>query len=160
MGLDDQSVLAPTTMLVHGLDGIRVVDASSMPYVTNGNIYAPVVMLAKQADVEKLAGIVPLVDRVGQVDALVALEADEARAQDVGHHLGCLGLADACLALDEQWLLELEGPEDRRCQRQVVDGATLAPARPVAAVLRDSAPCAAANGRAPPPRAPWQRSKR
>ena len=36
-------------MRVHGVDGLRVVDASSMPYVTNGNIYAPVMMLAEKA---------------------------------------------------------------------------------------------------------------
>ena len=46
MGVDDQSVIDPLTMRVHGLNGVRVVDASSMPYVTNGNIYAPVMMLA------------------------------------------------------------------------------------------------------------------
>jgi choline dehydrogenase len=49
MGVDDQSVLDPLTMRVHGLAGIHVVDASSMPYVTNGNIYAPVMMLAEKA---------------------------------------------------------------------------------------------------------------
>ena len=36
-------------MGVHGLDGLRVVDASVMPYVTNGNIYAPVMMTAEKA---------------------------------------------------------------------------------------------------------------
>jgi choline dehydrogenase len=46
-------------MRVHGLDGLRVVDASAMPYVTNGNIYAPVMMLAeKSADL--IAGNTPL----------------------------------------------------------------------------------------------------
>jgi len=49
MGVDDMSVLDPLTMRVHGTEGLRVVDASSMPYVTNGNIYAPVVMLAEKA---------------------------------------------------------------------------------------------------------------
>ena len=49
MGVDAESVVDPTTMRVHGLDGIRVVDASAMPYVTNGNIYAPVMMLAEKA---------------------------------------------------------------------------------------------------------------
>jgi choline dehydrogenase len=49
MGVDDESVLDPLTMRVHGMDGLRVVDASSMPYVTNGNIYAPVMMLAEKA---------------------------------------------------------------------------------------------------------------
>jgi choline dehydrogenase len=49
MGVDDESVLDPETMRVHGVDGLRVVDASSMPYITNGNIYAPVMMLAEKA---------------------------------------------------------------------------------------------------------------
>jgi choline dehydrogenase len=49
MGVDDRSVVDPLTMRVHGLDGLRVVDASAMPYVTNGNIYAPVMMLAEKA---------------------------------------------------------------------------------------------------------------
>jgi choline dehydrogenase len=59
MGVDDQSVLDPLTMRVHGVDGLRVVDASSMPYVTNGNIYAPIMMLAeKSADL--ILGNTPL----------------------------------------------------------------------------------------------------
>ena len=59
MGIDADSVLDPLTMRVHGLDGLRVVDASSMPYVTNGNIYAPVMMLAeKSADL--ILGNTPL----------------------------------------------------------------------------------------------------
>jgi choline dehydrogenase len=49
MGVDGGSVLDPSTMRVHGVDGLRVVDASSMPYITNGNIYAPVMMLAEKA---------------------------------------------------------------------------------------------------------------
>ena len=59
LGLDDMSVLDPGSMRVRGLGGIRVVDASSMPYVTNGNIYAPVMMLAeKSADL--ILGNTPL----------------------------------------------------------------------------------------------------
>ncbi len=49
MGLDENSVVDPRSMAVHGLDGLYVVDASAMPYITNGNIYAPVVMLAEKA---------------------------------------------------------------------------------------------------------------
>jgi choline dehydrogenase len=49
MGIDELSVVNPQTMRVHGVDGLRVVDASVMPYVTNGNIYAPVMMLAEKA---------------------------------------------------------------------------------------------------------------
>ena len=49
MGVDELSVVDPLTMRVHGVDGLRVVDASVMPYVTNANIYAPVMMLAEKA---------------------------------------------------------------------------------------------------------------
>jgi choline dehydrogenase len=59
MGTDDRSVVDPTTMRVHGVDGLRVVDASAMPYVTNGNIYAPVMMLAEKAS-DLIAGNTPL----------------------------------------------------------------------------------------------------
>jgi choline dehydrogenase len=59
MGVDDMSVLDPESMRVHGIDGLRVVDASAMPYVSNGNIYAPVMMLAeKSADL--ILGNTPL----------------------------------------------------------------------------------------------------
>jgi choline dehydrogenase len=59
MGRDDASVVDPLTMRVHGLDGLRVVDASAMPYVTNGNIYAPVMMLAEKA-ADLIVGNTPL----------------------------------------------------------------------------------------------------
>ncbi|MEP6665193.1 MAG: choline dehydrogenase, partial [Nocardioidaceae bacterium] len=49
MGLDEMSVVDPRSLRVHGVDGLRVVDASVMPYVTNGNIYAPIMMVAEKA---------------------------------------------------------------------------------------------------------------
>ena len=49
MGTDAMSVVDPLTMRVHGVEGLRVVDASAMPYLTNGNIYAPVMMMAEKA---------------------------------------------------------------------------------------------------------------
>jgi len=59
MGTDEGSVVDPLTMRVHGLDGLRVVDASAMRYVTNGNIYAPVMMLAEKA-ADLILGATPL----------------------------------------------------------------------------------------------------
>ncbi|MFG1679519.1 choline dehydrogenase [Nonomuraea sp. NPDC049269] len=59
MGTDELSVVDPETMRVHGLEGLRVVDASAMPYVTNGNIYAPVMMLAEKA-ADLILGNTPL----------------------------------------------------------------------------------------------------
>jgi choline dehydrogenase len=59
MGLDDMSVTDPSSMRVHGTEGLRVVDASVFPYVTNGNIYAPVMMVAEKA-ADLIAGNTPL----------------------------------------------------------------------------------------------------
>jgi choline dehydrogenase len=59
MGTADGSVVDPASMKVHGIEGLRVVDASAMPYVTNGNIYAPVMMLAEKA-ADLILGNTPL----------------------------------------------------------------------------------------------------
>ena len=59
MGTDRMSVVDPVTMKVRGVDGLRVVDASVMPYVTNGNIYAPVMMVAEKA-ADLIVGNTPL----------------------------------------------------------------------------------------------------
>jgi len=59
MGTDDMAVVDPYTMRVHGLGGLRVVDASVFPYVTNGNIYAPVMMVAEKA-ADLILGNTPL----------------------------------------------------------------------------------------------------
>jgi hypothetical protein len=75
------------------------------------------------ANVEELAGVVPLVDGLVDVYALVALQADERRLEDSGENFGDLGLADPRLAFQEQWPSELEGEEDRGGQplvRQVI----------------------------------------
>ena len=59
MGTDPMGVVDPSTMRVHGVQGLRVVDASVMPTLTNGNIYAPVMMIAeKSADL--ILGNAPL----------------------------------------------------------------------------------------------------
>ena len=52
-------VVDPATMRVHGLDGVRVVDASVFPFVTNGNIYAPTMMVAERA-ADLIRGNTPL----------------------------------------------------------------------------------------------------
>jgi choline dehydrogenase len=49
MGTDDLAVTDPDSLAVRGTRGLRVVDASVMPAVTNGNIYAPVMMIAEKA---------------------------------------------------------------------------------------------------------------
>jgi choline dehydrogenase len=58
-GSDPLAVVDPQTMQVHGTEGLRVVDASVFPYVTNANIYAPVMMVAEKA-ADLIAGNTPL----------------------------------------------------------------------------------------------------
>lgn len=56
---EDGCVVDPLTMKVWGTEGLRVCDASAMRYVTNGNIYAPVMMMAEKA-ADLILGNAPL----------------------------------------------------------------------------------------------------
>jgi choline dehydrogenase len=59
MGTGADAVIDPLTMGVRGIDGLSVVDASVFPYITNANIYAPVMMVAEKA-ADLVAGNTPL----------------------------------------------------------------------------------------------------
>ncbi|KAJ02759.1 GMC family oxidoreductase [Sulfitobacter mediterraneus] len=48
MGSDENAVVG-TDLRVHGLNGLRVIDASVMPHIVSGNTASPVVMIAEKA---------------------------------------------------------------------------------------------------------------
>ena len=48
MGTDDRAVVDPE-LRVHGIAGLRVVDASVMPTIPRGHTHAPTVMIAEKA---------------------------------------------------------------------------------------------------------------
>ncbi|MEH6365482.1 MAG: choline dehydrogenase [Pseudomonas marincola] len=58
MGTDDMAVVDGEGR-VHGLDGLRVVDASIMPLITTGNLNAPTIMIAEKI-ADKIRGRAPL----------------------------------------------------------------------------------------------------
>lgn len=65
---DPLAVVDPSSLRVHGVEGLRIVDASVMPKITNANIYAPVMMIAEKA-----------ADAILGRDALVPHFVDEAQ---------------------------------------------------------------------------------
>lgn len=72
MGTDALAVVDPDTR-VHGIEGLRVVDSSLFPTITNGNLNAPTIMLAERAaDLIKGRGLLPPSDAAVGLDSAYA----------------------------------------------------------------------------------------
>lgn len=48
MGIDDMAVVDPQTR-VRGIENLRIADSSLMPFITNGNLNAPTIMIGEKA---------------------------------------------------------------------------------------------------------------
>ena len=49
MGTDSHAVVDPFSMKVHGVDGLRIADASVIPRMISGNLQTPTIMIAERA---------------------------------------------------------------------------------------------------------------
>jgi hypothetical protein len=68
----------------------------------------------RRPDVQELAGVIPFVDGLVDIYALVALETDERCVEQAREDLRHLGLTDPCLPLQKKRPGELQSQEDRR----------------------------------------------
>ena len=75
----------------------------------------------EQTDLEELARIVPLVERLRDVDAFVTLQANQLGAERRRQRLGDLGLADAGFAFEEQRPAQLQCQVGRDRQAPIGD---------------------------------------
>ncbi|MEH2381723.1 MAG: GMC oxidoreductase [Nostoc sp.] len=92
MGTDSMAVVDPA-LRVHGIEGLRIVDASIMPTITTGNTNAPIITIAeKAADLIKAAHSLLLAHQSSQ--SLVSARGKHHKGKKEGQILWDQGFAD------------------------------------------------------------------
>src|SRR5581483_6210461 len=146
--------------LVDQQHGRRTLDGLQQGPAHQEALGPQVVLAGAGPQVQQLAGPVPLVQGLADIDALPALQSQQARTGDGGQHLGHLGLAHTRLAFEEQRAGHGEGQEDRRGQALVGQVPVLAQGGPDVVhrlELRGHTP-ASSNARRTSTRARWRRN--
>ncbi len=84
---------------------------------------SPAVLLGRlgETDLDHLPGIIPFVHRRGDIEPLVALQANEPPRERRRQDLGNFGLADPGLAFEKQRPLQVQRQMHRRRQAAVGD---------------------------------------
>ena len=106
------------------LEGLQQRAADQEPlveYVAFQPLAVAVAHRFRQADLDHLPRVVPLVDRGGHVEPLVTLQADQGALQRLGQYARDLRLADTRFAFQKQRPLQLEREEQRRRQAAIRD---------------------------------------
>jgi len=70
-------------------------------------------LVLQDLGVEELLGVFPLIQRLGFIEAFIALQADQLQAAPCGDRLGEFGLADAGRPFDQDRFFDLLGQIDR-----------------------------------------------
>src|SRR5207244_3232040 len=90
-------------------------------------------LLGQGADVQELAGIVPLVEGLVGVDPLVALQPDELEPESRSERLGQFGFADAGFSFEQERTSEAKGQVG--CGRQATVGQVILVQQNVSKIL-------------------------
>ena len=73
----------------------------------------------RDSDFNELPSVVPVIDRVGNIKAFVALQSDDLCAGGGGQYLRHFSFSDASFTFEQEWAVEFQG-EVNRCDQPCI----------------------------------------